>query len=94
MLVSTHPGRRGSGLPLRLRLLIFCSLLAGPATGAARAALRRISVLGALYQLDGNPKWADGARATLLAVAAFPDWHPVHFLDTAEMAMAVALGYD
>jgi hypothetical protein len=60
----------------------------------SREALARISVLGALYQLDGDPKWAAGARANLLAVAAFPDWHPVHFLDTAEMALAVALGYD
>jgi hypothetical protein len=30
----------------------------------------------------------------LLNVSGFPDWSPEHFLDTAEMAMAVAIGYD
>ena len=27
-------------------------------------------------------------------MAAFPDWHPAHFLDTAEMTHACAIGYD
>src|SRR5574337_466015 len=29
-----------------------------------------------------------------LAVSAFPDWNPSHFLDVAEMSHAVAIGYD
>ena len=29
-----------------------------------------------------------------MAAAAFEDWHPPHFLDTAEMTNAVAIGYD
>jgi hypothetical protein len=30
----------------------------------------------------------------MLAVAAFADWNPSHFLDTAEMTAGLALGYD
>ncbi|HEY4207607.1 MAG TPA: heparinase II/III family protein, partial [Puia sp.] len=30
----------------------------------------------------------------MLAVAAFSDWHPPHFLDVAEMTMAMGIGYD
>jgi len=30
----------------------------------------------------------------LLAISAFSDWNPTHFLDVAEMTMAVAIGYD
>jgi len=30
----------------------------------------------------------------MLAIAAFSDWNPSHFLDVAEMTMAMAIGYD
>lgn len=30
----------------------------------------------------------------MLEVSRFKDWNPSHFLDTGEMAMAVAIGYD
>ena len=30
----------------------------------------------------------------MLAVAAFSDWNPSHFLDVAEMTFAMAVGYD
>jgi hypothetical protein len=30
----------------------------------------------------------------LLTISAFSDWNPTHFLDVAEMTMAVAIGYD
>jgi heparinase II/III-like protein len=60
----------------------------------SRDALRRISTLAGLYRLDGDRHKAEGARAELLAISAFPDWHPPHFLDTAEMTHAAAIGYD
>jgi hypothetical protein len=60
----------------------------------SQTALNRITTLALLYQLDGDRKWADRARAELRAVAAFSDWHPPHFLDVAEMTAAVAFGYD
>jgi hypothetical protein len=60
----------------------------------SRTALKRITTLALLYQLDGDRAFADRAIAEMLDVAAFADWHPPHFLDTAEMTAAVSLGYD
>jgi hypothetical protein len=60
----------------------------------SRAALRRISLLAGLYRLDGDPRYAARARKEMLTAAAFPDWNPSHFLDTAEMTAALAIGYD
>jgi hypothetical protein len=60
----------------------------------SRAALERISTLAFLYRLDGDPQKAGRARAEMLAAASFPDWNPSHFLDTAEMTHALAVGYD
>jgi hypothetical protein len=60
----------------------------------SREALERISLLAALYRLDGDVRYRDGAVQVLRTVSAFPDWHPSHFLDASEMTFAVALGYD
>ncbi len=60
----------------------------------SRTALDRIYTLALLYRLDGDRRFAARARRELLAVAVFPDWNPSHFLDTAEMTHAVAIGYD
>lgn len=69
--------------------------LVGPRLLAqSREALRRISLLAGLYRIDGDIRWRDRAILELRAVAAFEDWNPSHFLDVAEMAAAVAIGYD
>jgi len=60
----------------------------------SRKMLKRVTVLGLAWQLWGEERYAARGRAELLAVAAFPDWNPAHFLDTAEMAAAVGLGID
>jgi len=39
-------------------------------------------------------KYFNRAEKEMLAVSAFSDWHPEHFLDVAEMTMAVSIGYD
>jgi len=62
--------------------------------GTSRLVLARALTLGTLYRLDGQAKWKDRLTAELKAVCAFEDWYPRHFLDTAEMSAAVALGYD
>lgn len=51
-------------------------------------------VLGMAYQLTGDTKYVDRAWVDLEAVSNFPDWHPQHDLDPAEMSGAVAIGYD
>ena len=60
----------------------------------SRDALRRILNFSLLHHLDRDPRWAARAERELLALAAFSDWNPSHFLDTAEAATALAIGYD
>lgn len=62
--------------------------------GVSRETLRRILLTAFAYRYTGEPAFLDRARIDLLAVARFEDWNPSHFLDVAEMATGVALGYD
>ncbi|MBI4877082.1 MAG: heparinase II/III family protein [Acidobacteria bacterium] len=60
----------------------------------SRRCLSRIYTLALLYRLDGNPKHLARAVKELRTAAEFPDWNPSHYLDTAEMTHALAIGYD
>jgi len=60
----------------------------------SRRCLDRIYTLGLAYRLSGEKRFAERAKNELMAAAAFPDWNPSHFLDTAEMCHAFAIGYD
>ena len=60
----------------------------------SRAALKRIFWLGYTYRVHGGEAYARRAIDEMLAVSAFPDWNPAHFLDVGEMTMALAIGYD
>jgi len=46
------------------------------------------------YHLTGDTRHAKRCEKEMLAVAGFSDWNPSHFLDTAEMTLAMAIGYD
>lgn len=59
-----------------------------------REALRRISVLAMAYRLTGERPYLDRCVKELKAACGFTDWNPSHFLDVAEMSLAVATGYD
>ncbi|GAB4131067.1 heparinase II/III domain-containing protein [Thermopirellula anaerolimosa] len=83
---------RGDGIlsdsPIRHRLI-------GPRLlDQSRLCLDRIYTLATLYRLTGDKKYADRAVVEMRTAAAFPDWNPSHFLDTAEMTHALAIGYD
>jgi len=60
----------------------------------SRECLSRVYSLGLAWRWTGKPVYADKIRDNLLAVCAFKDWNPSHFLDTAEMSNAVGTGYD
>jgi len=60
----------------------------------SRRVLDRQQTLGLLYRLDGDRRYVERAWKELEAAAQFPDWNPRHFLDTAEMTHAFAIGYD
>jgi Heparinase II/III-like protein len=82
-------GEREYPAPPLERVVIGRRMLA-----TSRDALRRILNFSILHHLTGDPKWAPRAEQEMLALAAFPDWNPSHFLDTAEAATGVAIGYD
>lgn len=60
----------------------------------SRKALQRIADLAYAYRVTGEDRFLEMADWNINAVCDFPDWHPDHFLDVAEMATAVAIGYD
>lgn len=53
-----------------------------------------MQTLGLAWQLTGDRKYPERAWTDLEAAGNFPDWNPPHFLDTAEMTRAFAIGLD
>ncbi|MFP4367254.1 MAG: heparinase II/III family protein [Bacteroidales bacterium] len=62
--------------------------------GVARQMLYRMNILGMVYLMENDPSILSRINEELIAVCNFPDWHPAHFLDVAEMSMAVAFAVD
>ena len=60
----------------------------------SRRVMNRVYTLALLYHLDGEQRYAERAWQELAAAASFQDWNTRHFLDTAEMTHAFAIGYD
>jgi hypothetical protein len=78
-----------------LKKPVLVHRLEGPRLlSVSRECVRRMYALGLAWRWAGSQQYADKARENLLAVCAFADWNPSHFLDTAEMSHAVAIGYD
>jgi len=76
-------------LPVLQRIQIGRRLL-----DKSREAIRRIFQLSYAYRMTGDRKYLDRAEREMLTIAAFSDWNPSHFLDVAEMTMAMSIGYD
>jgi len=69
--------------------------LVGPRLRAqTRRVLDRVSTLALMFRLTGRDPYLKRAVAELRAGAAFRDWNPAIFPDTADMAHAFGLGYD
>ena len=60
----------------------------------SREAIRRIFALSYAWRMTGEEKYFVRTEKELLAISKFTDWNPSHFLDVAEMTMAVSIGYD
>ena len=60
----------------------------------SRECLGRVFYLSYAWRMTREEKYLKRAEKELLAVSAFSDWNPSHFLDVAEMTMAAAIGYD
>ncbi|MDN5210743.1 heparinase II/III family protein [Fulvivirgaceae bacterium BMA12] len=60
----------------------------------SREMLYRINMLGMVYRIDKDPKILERINGEVVAVCNFSDWNPSHYLDVAEMSMAVAIAID
>lgn len=60
----------------------------------SREVISRMVILGYAWQITGEKKYADRAWEELKNVCSYDDWCTSHFLATAEMALAVSIGYD
>ena len=62
--------------------------------GISRTMLQRMNMLGAVYLFEEDPVILERINKEVLAVCEFSDWNPSHYLDVAEMSMALALALD
>lgn len=60
----------------------------------SREMLYRSNILSMLYRMEKNPILLKRINDEVTAVCNFTDWNPSHFLDVAEMSMAVAIALD
>jgi len=60
----------------------------------SREMLYRINMLGIVYRIEKDPEILNRINDEVIAVCKFSDWNPSHFLDVAEMSMAVAFALD
>jgi hypothetical protein len=60
----------------------------------SREMLYRVNILAILYRLEKDPSILKRLNDEVVAVCNFTDWNPSHFLDVAEMSMAVAIAID
>jgi hypothetical protein len=56
--------------------------------------LYRINILGMVFRIEKSPEILKRINDEVVAVCNFQDWNPSHYLDVAEMSMAVALALD
>ena len=66
----------------------------GRLLSVSRDALARIWFCSYAWRMTGERKYLDYVEKTMTEACEFPDWHTSHFLDTGEMALGVAIGYD
>lgn len=60
----------------------------------SREMLYRVNMLGMVYRMEKDPVTLQRLNDEIVAVCNFTDWNPSHFLDVAEMSLAVALALD
>ncbi|MEO8613950.1 MAG: heparinase II/III family protein [Luteolibacter sp.] len=60
----------------------------------SRLAFHNVMLTAWAWRMGGGETYRQRTIAELEAACALKDWNPSHFLDTAEMATAVATGYD
>lgn len=80
---------RIKGQPLLKRIVTGRRLLS-----VSREMLYRVNMLGMVYRMEKDSEILRRLNEEVLAVCNFSDWNPSHYLDVAEMSLAVALAVD
>ena len=62
--------------------------------GTSREMLYRMNMLGMVYLVEGEQDILNRINDEVIAVCNFKDWNPSHYLDVAEMSLAVAIALD
>ncbi|MDH5396913.1 MAG: heparinase II/III family protein [Cyclobacteriaceae bacterium] len=75
--------------PLLSRVMIGRRLLS-----TSREMLQRMTILGMVYRIERDPKLLKRIEDEIKAVCNFTNWNPSHYLDVAEMSLAVAIAID
>ncbi|MEZ5038478.1 MAG: heparinase II/III family protein [Saprospiraceae bacterium] len=75
--------------PLLVREMIGRRLLS-----TSREMLYRMGILGMAYRMEKSPALLKRIDEEVIAVCQFTDWNPSHYLDVAEMSLAIALAVD
>lgn len=70
------------------------SLATGDLLPVSRQVLDRVYALAFAWRMTEDARYAERLWVELNAASQFPDWNSAHFLDTAEMAHAFAIGHD
>lgn len=60
----------------------------------SREMLYRMTILSIVYRIDKDPVVLKRINDEVTAVSNFVDWHPSHFLDVAELSLAMAIAVD
>lgn len=60
----------------------------------SREMLYRVNMLGMAYRMEKDKTILNRLNEEVLAICNFTDWNPSHYLDVAEMSLAIALAID
>ena len=60
----------------------------------SRMAIQRMTILALVHKIEKDNKYLKKLEEEVLAVSNFSDWNPSHFLDVAEMSVALAIAID
>lgn len=79
---------------IRTKPLLVRKLEGRRLLGVSREMLYRVNMLGMVYRVEKDGKILKRINEEVVAVCNFTDWNPSHYLDVAEMSMAVAIALD
>lgn len=74
--------------------IVYEENTSGKLLAVSREVLGEVGACSYAYRFTKDPKYAERVESILEYVCGFETWNPKHYLDVAEMSLAVALGYD